>query len=453
VARSLWRETAGDWTPRAPLPGDRDCDVAVVGAGFTGLWTAYHLVRADPHLRVCVVEAEDVGFGASGRNGGWCSALFPRSTHKIAATAGRDAAVAMHAAMRASVDEVERTCTEEDIDAHFARGGTVAVARTPVQMVRAREEVAAARHWGRGEDDLCLLGRHEARELLGARGVLGATYTPDCASIHPLRLVRGLAVAAERRGVTIHESTRAREIRPGHVVTDRGVVRADVVVRATEGYTPGLPGLERAIAPVYSLIVATEPLSPEQWDRIGLAKRPTFTELRHLVVYGQRTADGRIVFGGRGAPYHFASRVRPEFDSEPRVWEALRATVRELLPGLDDVRFTHAWGGALGVPRDWAASVRLDRRTGLASAGGYVGDGVSTTNLAGRTLAELILERGTELTRLPWVQHRSPRWEPEPLRWLGVNGGLRAMAMADREERFTGRSSRVARLMAPLLGD
>jgi glycine/D-amino acid oxidase-like deaminating enzyme len=199
-------------------------------------------------------------------------------------------------------------------------------------------------------------------------------------------------------------------------------------------------------------MVATEPLSAATWERIGLADRPTFSDHRHLVIYGQRTADGRLAFGGRGAPYHFGSRIKPSFDSEPQVFAALQATLRGLFDGLDDVAFTHAWGGALGVPRDWCASVGIDHGTGLAWAGGYVGDGVSTTNLAGRTLTDLILRRDTPLIHLPWVDHRSPRWEPEPLRWLGINAGLRVMTAADTEERLTRRDSRIARWMAPLLG-
>jgi glycine/D-amino acid oxidase-like deaminating enzyme len=199
-------------------------------------------------------------------------------------------------------------------------------------------------------------------------------------------------------------------------------------------------------------MVATEPLPPQVWDSIGLTGRPTFSDGRHVIVYGQRTADGRLAFGGRGAPYHFGSRTRPAYDREPRVFAMLRRTLRDLLPQLGaDVRFTHAWGGPLGITRDWSASVGLDRATGLAWAGGYVGDGVGTSNLAGRTLADLVLGRDSELVTLPWVGHRSPRWEPEPLRWLGINAGLRAMRLADWEESRTGRPSRVARAMAPLM--
>ena len=231
--------------------------------------------------------------------------------------------------------------------------------------------------------------------------------------------------------------------------TDPGTVRADVVVRATEGYTPRLAGQRRAVVPVYSLVVATEPLPARRGTRSGWRRRETFTDDRHLIIYGQRTADDRLVFGGRGAPYHFGSRSGPEFDrDEPRLRPAARRLV-ELFPALGGARITHAWGGALGIPRDWCASVGLDRATGLAWAGGYVGDGVGTTNLAGRTLRDLVLGRDTELTGLPWVGHRSRRWEPEPLRWLGVNPGLRAMTVADAEERLTGRPSRSPRADGP----
>ncbi|MEO5708338.1 MAG: FAD-dependent oxidoreductase [Nocardioidaceae bacterium] len=452
---SLWHRTAGDdWTPRPSLPGSTDADVVVVGAGFTGLWTAYYLLEADPTLRVVVLEAETAGFGASGRNGGWCSALFPASLGTMAALPGssRADALALHEAMRATVDEVLAVTRAEGIDAHAHKGGTVTLARSTAQLRRAREEVDRARAWGRREDDVRLLDRDAARSHLDAAGTLGGTFTPDCAAIHPARLVRGLARAVERRGGRIHERTRVRRIEPGRAVADHGVVRAEVVVRATEGYTVSLERQRRDVVPVYSLIVATEPLPDETWDRIGLRARETFTDHRNLIVYGQRTADGRLVFGGRGAPYHFGSSIRPGYDREPRVFEMLRHSLVELLPPLQGVRFTDAWGGALGIPRDWVASVGLDRTTGLGWAGGYVGDGVGTTNLAGRTLRDLVLGRDTELTRLPWVGHRSRRWEPEPLRWLGVNAGLRAMTLADTEERVTGRPSLLARAVAPLVG-
>lgn len=450
---SLWHDTAGeDWTPRDPLPGDREADVAVVGAGFTGLWTAYYLARADPSLRIVVLEREVAGFGASGRNGGWCSALFPASVGWLARRYGERAAVAQHREMQVTVDEVGAVAAAEGIDCHWAKGGTVVAARSPVQLERAREAVSTARRWGFGADDLRLLDATEARERLAATDVLGATYTPHCAVIHPTRLVRGLARVVERLGVVVHESTAVLGIGPGAVTTTRGRVRAAVVVRATEGYTAQLPGHRRDLAPVYSLMIATEPLPDSTWSRIGLASRETFSDHRRLVVYGQRTADGRLAFGGRGAPYHWGSRVHPAFDREPDTFAALRAIVVEMFPELRDVAITHTWGGPLGIARDWCPSVGLDRSSGLAWAGGYVGDGVSTSNLAGRTVTDLVLGRESELTALPWVGHRSPRWEPEPLRWLGVSAALRAMTSADRVERRTGRRARRGDLLARLLG-
>lgn len=450
---SLWHDTVDtSWEPRPALPGDVDADVAIVGAGFTGLWTAYYLAEADPSLRIVVLEAETAGYGASGRNGGWCSALFPASLPTLASLGGRDAALAQHRAMRATVDEVVRAAAAEGIDAHVAKGGTISLARSRAQLRRARAEVAEARSWGRGEDDLRLLDRAEATAVLAGTRTVGATYTPDCAALHPARLVRGLADAVVRRGVTIHERTRVRSIQPGRAHTGDGDVRAEVVVRATEGYTPTLRGEERTVVPVYSLIIATEPLSEETWAEIGLARRETFSDHRHLIVYGQRTADDRLVFGGRGAPYHFGSRIRPEFDRDQQVFARLYATLTDLFPVLEGTRVTHAWGGALGIPRDWCASVGLDRGTGLAWAGGYVGDGVATTNLAGRTLRDLVLGHETELTSLPWVGHRSRPWEPEPWRWLGINTGLRAMTLADAEESLTRLPSVVAKAVSPLLG-
>ncbi len=449
---ALWADTAPPAASYAALPGDTSVDVAIVGAGFTGLWTAYYLADADPSLRIAVLEAEAVGFGASGRNGGWSSALFPASLDKLARLGDRNGALALDAAMRGAVDEVARATADEGIDAHVAKGGTISLVRNRAQLARARAEVDHARGWGLGEDRLRLLDADAARAVLAGTRTLAALYTPDCAAIHPLRLARGLAGAVVARGVRVHEHTRVLGISPGRAETTSGTVRAGTVLRATEGYTAGLVGERRTLAPVYSLVIATEPLPPQAWERIGLARRETFTDQRHLVIYGQRTADDRLVFGGRGAPYHFGSRVSPGFEQEHRVFASLRATLVDLLPVLRDVRITHAWGGALGIPRDWCASVGLDRATGLGWAGGYVGDGVTTTNLAGRTLRDLVLERDTGLTRLPWVGHRSRRWEPEPLRWLGINIGLRAMAFADTEERLTGRPSMVARAVRPLIG-
>lgn len=439
---SLWWDRLPDPIGvRPPLAGDLDVDVAVVGGGFTGLWTAYYLAEADPTLRIAVVERDVVGFGASGRNGGWCSALFAVPEARLDEVGGPGAGAALRRAMVDTVGEVGRVAADEAIACGFTHGGTVVLARNGVQLERAGGQVAGARAAGIGPEELRLLSAAEASSMARATNVLGGTYTPHCAAVDPARLVRGLGQAVERRGVTIYEQTAARSVQPGAVVTEGGTVRAPTVVRATEGYTRTLRGEERTLVPVYSLMIATEPLSDQFWARAGLAGRETFADHRHLVIYGQRTEDGRMAFGGRGAPYHFGSAIRSQYDRDTDVHEALRQTLVDLFPALAGVEITHRWGGPLGIARDWFTSVGLDPATGLAWAGGYVGDGVSTTNLAGRTLRDLILRRDTELTRLAWVGHRSRRWEPEPLRYLGINAGLRLAARADRAEERSGRAS------------
>lgn len=297
-----------------------------------------------------------------------------------------------------------------------------------------------------------LLSADEASAMVGATGVRGGTYTPHCAAVDPARLVRGLAEAVERRGVVVHEQTEAQAIRPGVVETARGALRATAVIRATEGYTGGLRGETRTVAPVYSLMIATEPLPEGFWGEAGLRRRETFGDFRHLIIYGQRTADGRMAFGGRGAPYHFGSAIRPRFDHNDRVHRSLGRALVELFPALDGAAITHRWGGPLGIARDWFPSVGFDRGRATGWAGGYVGDGVSTTNLAGRTLRDLVLERDTELTALPWVGHRSRRWEPEPFRYLGINVGLRLAATTDRSEQRAGRATWQTRALGRVLG-
>jgi glycine/D-amino acid oxidase-like deaminating enzyme len=458
AALSLWWDGLEPVPVRRSLDGALDVDVAIVGGGFTGLWTARSLLEADPTLRVVVVEKEVVGFGASGRNGGWCSALFAASDARIERQHGHDAAMAMRRAMQASVDEVGAAAAADGIDCRYEKGGTIVAARSAAQVQRSTNEIDEARAFGLGEEDLRWLDAGEATKVLGAKGVLGATFTPHCAAIDPARLVRGLADTLERRGVTVLEGTEVLAIEPAtagqrpRVRTAFGTVVADVVVRALEGWTPTLAGAAREIAPVYSLMVATEPLPAEFWADAGLDGRPTFADHRHVIIYGQRTADDRIAFGGRGAPYHIGSSVRPSFDRDPGVFKMLRETLVELFPALVDARITHRWGGPVGVPRDWHSSVGYERESGIAWAGGYVGDGVSTTNLAGRTLADLIVGRDSELVRLPWVGHRSPRWEPEPLRWLGINMGLWATKAADRTELRNGQPSWIAARMERLLG-
>jgi glycine/D-amino acid oxidase-like deaminating enzyme len=442
---SYWHDSLpeGDLdVPRPPLPGDTSVDIAIVGGGFTGLWTAYYLSQREPSARIAVIEKHVAGFGASGRNGGWASGLLPTSWDVVARASSREATLAWQRAANESVDEVGRVLTDEGIDGHFAKGGYLRVATSPLQWQRLNDELVGSREWGQTEEDLVLLDRAAATARIHADGVFGGLYTPHCAAIHPARSVRGLAAAVEKRNVTIYEGTAATEIHPGTVITDRGTVHADVVVRALEGYTASLPQYRRDLVPIYSLMIATEPISDDVWRQIGWSDRETFNDDRRFLIYAQRTADGRIAMGGRGAPYHWGSRIDPAFEHPRGVHAALQRSLVQLFPALADVAVTHRWGGVLGVPRDWFPSVRFDQASGLASAGGYAGDGVTLTNLAGRTLADLITGTDSEITRHPWVGRQSRRFEPEPLRFVGINTGFRLAELVDRREELRGRPAK-----------
>jgi glycine/D-amino acid oxidase-like deaminating enzyme len=447
VATSYWFSQL-DPAPRlrAPLAGSREADVCIVGAGFTGLWTAYELLRADPSLEVVVLESELAGFGASGRNGGWCSGTVSASREHWARRGGRGGVVAFERALRETVDEVGRVVEREQIRCDFVKGGTLHVAQSPIQIARLRAVIEEDRAWGLGPTDSILLDSAQSAERIRVEGVLGAHYTPHCARVQPARLVRGLAEAAERAGATIHEGTLVERIAPGVAHASSGHVRARFIVRATEGYTARLPGLHRTLLPMRSAMMVTEPLGESTWTALGWERAETLWDSQHVYVYVQRTADGRIALGGRGTPYSYGSRTDCEGPVSTAVVKALRTRLIELFPPLRDVRVDDAWHGVLAVPRDWAPCVGLDRSTGLAWAGGYVGEGVAASNLAGRTLRDLLLDRDTELARLPWVSPFARAWEPEPFRFIGVRGVHALMSAADRRERATGRGSLFARV-------
>lgn len=447
--RPLWHE---DTPPRPPLGHDTEADVAIVGAGYTGLWTAYYLLKAQPRLKVVLLEREAVGFGASGRNGGWASAIFPISLGRVAQLYSHADALALQAAMNATVDEIGRTLALEQVEADFCKQGFLSLARTEPQLHRIQAAVAESTRFGLPRQWQAL-GARDAADRVGAEGVLGGLYTEHCALIHPGKLVRGLAALVERMGATIHERSAVLAIEPGQVTTAHGRVKADTVVRATEAFSCQQSALRRSVIPLYSLVLATEPLPLDLRERLRLDHRLAFNDMRHLRVYGQVTAEGRLVFGGRGAPYPLGSKMTAGNDLAAGVHEKVYATLLDFFPQLEGVQLTHRWGGALGVSRDWCPSVSFDKQQRIGWAGHYVGDGVATSNLAGRILRNQILGlEASELNRLPLVNHHSPRWEPEPFRWLGINGGLAAAGFSDVEERLTNQPSRTARLLEKLTG-
>ena len=446
-----WRSLGGPPPARPPLPAAAEADVVIAGAGFTGLWTAYYLKRAEPSLRIVVLEREVAGFGASGRNGGWVSGFFSGPRRNYEGSRGQGFA-ALQRAMFKTVDEVGGVLSEHDIDADFLKSGQLSVALNEAQAVRLRERVKRGRDQGLGEQDLRELSQAELRERLGVAGARGATFSPHVARVHPAKLLVGLAAAVERLGVRIHEGTPVSEIRPRAALTPVGTVRARWVVRATEGYTAGLRGLRRALVPMNSSMIITDPLSAGAWEEIGWAGSEALNDAAHLFAYLQRTADGRIAIGGRGVPYRFGSRTDGRGDTARATIEGLHEKLVAMFPAAAHAEVDHAWSGVLGVPRDWCVSVVADPGSGIASAGGYVGEGVAAANLAGRTLRDLILGERTSLTALPWVGRRPRRWEPEPIRWSAIHGVHSLYRRADRNERMHRRPSRLGRLADTLSG-
>ncbi|MBT8768123.1 NAD(P)/FAD-dependent oxidoreductase [Metapseudomonas boanensis] len=434
---SLWMDQLDeDLTPRPALAGTLEVDVAIIGAGYTGLWTAYYLKRQAPDLKIAIVEAQFAGFGASGRNGGWLMGNLlgeDRVLSKLPAELRRASFELLHGIP----DEVATVLQREGIDCHYRKAGVLyCAARYPEQEKRLRAQLADLYTEGLSEADYRWLTPSELSSQLRVSNALGAIHTPHCATIQPARLVRGLARVVEQLGVQLFEQSPATDWRPGLVRTAQGQLKAQWVVPAVEGYAASLPPLGRYQLPVQSLLIATEPLSDAQWADIGLEHGQAFSESSRQVTYGQRTADNRLAFGARGG-YRFGGRLRENFHLSEDEIGLRRYLFGELFPQLRNVRISHAWGGNLGMARRFQPHMLADRKSGIALSGGYGGEGVGASNLGGRTLADLILQKDTTLTRQPWVLGNTPisrlsRWEPEPCRWLGYNAIIRSFVHEDR---------------------
>ena len=451
-SRSLWLgQFDGSLAPRPSLPGDRDCDVAIVGAGFTGLWTAYYLKTLQPDLRVVVIEREIAGFGPSGRNGGWAIGGLPasRSAYRLGNDPDR-AARALRTTCDA-IDEIARVTRHEQIDCGFVKAGALTIATSTPQWRRLQTRETNAVTASHEEPDGRLLSVAETEALVSVPGLRGGRYTPHAARIDPARLVRALAVACERHGVTIYERTAATSLERGRVRCGPLSVRAEVVIRATESYTTQMPGSGRRFLPLYSLMIATAPLEEDVWAQLGWRDGLLIDDRHYLFFYAQRTTDGRIAIGGRGAPYRLRSPIDDRNERDVRVRARLVGTLQRTFPAAASAEVTHHWGGPLAAPRDWSMSVSFDQATGLGAAGGYTGHGVVAANISGATLADLVLRRDSDLVTMPWVGHQSPRWEPEPLRFLASEAIIRTLGAADRREDASDRRARRTALLKPFL--
>lgn len=451
---SFWyADIGGPPAPRPPLPGDTHADVCIVGAGYTGLWTAYYLKKAAPSLNVVIVEKEFAGYGASGRNGGWLSGGFSWSREKYEKTSSRKAVVAMQSAMESTVNEVIAICEAEGIDADIKRTDELLVATNAAQEQRARAMYAHAKSWEQSDERVGYIDAAEARRRIAVKDVRGAFVIKKVARVQPAKLVQGLAKAVAKLGVPIYEQTTVLSIGKGAVVTNRGTVRAEKIVRATEGFSADIKGHERLWLPLNSAIVVTEPLPDSLWQEIGWNGYEVLGDAAHAYCYAQRTREGRIAMGGRGVPYRFGSKTDTRGVTQQATIDKLHKILVTLLPQARGLALEHAWCCTLGVPRDWCTTVGFDTSSGIGWAGGYVGLGVSTSNLSGRTLRDLLLGHDTELTRLPWVNRTVKKWEPEPLRWLGVHSMYQLYRIADeREAKGLGRTSRLAAFAEKLTG-
>ncbi|UTW09086.1 NAD(P)/FAD-dependent oxidoreductase [Pseudomonas benzenivorans] len=444
---SLWMDQIDTPAPpRAALGGSLEVDVAIVGAGYTGLWTAYYLKRQAPELRIAMLEAEYAGFGASGRNGGWLLGGLLGEERLLAALPD-EARRAAFALLHGIPDEVAAVLQREGITCDYRKGGVLhCAARYPEQAERLRTWLEQLHGQGLGEADYRWLTPGELGRQLRIHGALGAVHSPHCATVQPARLVQGLALAVERLGVQLFEQSRVCHWQPGLLRTTQGELRAEWVVPAVEAYAgelpplTGAPGrctrLQRFQLPVQSLMVATEPLPLELWQTIGLEQGQAFGEFSRQVTYGQRSADDRLVFGARGG-YRFGGRLRRNFALTDEEIGLRRQLLGELFPQLRNVALSHAWGGNLGMARRFQPHMLLDRHGRIALAGGYGGEGVGASNLAGRTLADLLLGRASPLTAQPWVFADSPltglkAWEAEPWRWLGYNAIVHSFGHEDR---------------------
>ncbi|GAB1479854.1 FAD-binding oxidoreductase [Paracoccaceae bacterium] len=443
---SFWYADVGLPQNRRPaLEGDTTADVAIIGAGFTGLWAAWYLKQAQPDLNVLVIEKEFAGFGASGRNGGWCMGTFAWNHGAYARDTSREAVLEMVRELEGTVPEIARICAEQGIDADILPTEEMMVATNPAQLARMREEIAHRQHWGDAHR-VRELSPQEVAQRIDLPNVLGAMVVSGMTRIQPAKLVRGLAEACERAGVRIVEETEVLDYDQGLVTTAGGKVRAPIILRCTEGFTATLPGRKREWVPLNSAQIATVPLPPEVWTKIGWDGHELIGDMMNAYCYCQRTREGRITVGARGVPYKFGSKMDKNGAPDPETIRRLTEVLHRHFPEAAKYPIDHAWCGVIGVPRDWCATVGLDRATGLGWAGGYVGTGVSTANLAGRTLADLALGRDTPITRLPWVNRRPRKWEREPFRWLGIHMMYKLFAIADsREDRLGIPPSRFAR--------
>ena len=418
---------------RPALSGDRDADLVIVGGGYTGLWTALLARRRDPDARIAIVEAKAVGWAASGRNGGFCEASL---TH------GRDNGLSrwpeeidrLDELGLANLDAMGADIAEWGIDAEWERVGALAVATEPHQLEWLDDLAMDAA--ARGEAGVVRLDRAQTQASVSSPAYLGAVFeTHTNALVHPGKLAAGLAAAAEERGIEIFENSPVRRIDTSGsgvaVVTDRGRIHARTAVLATNVFPSLLRRNVLQTVPVYDYVLMTEPLSAEQRAAIGWDERQGISDLANQFHYFRQSADGRILFGGYDAVYHYGGRVRAEYENRPESFEKLASHFFTMFPQLEGLRFTHRWAGAIDTCSRFCAFYGSARDGKVAYAAGFTGLGVAATRFAGEVMLDLLEGTPTERTSLRMVRERPLPFPPEPAAAIGINATRWSLDRAD----------------------
>ncbi|TPI67151.1 FAD-dependent oxidoreductase [Mesorhizobium sp. B3-1-3] len=437
VRHPFWDDTVPSRSACSPVTGDQRCDLAIVGGGFTGLWTALQARRRRPQDRIILVERARCGDGASGRNGGFCA---PSISHGVGNALKRwpAEAEALVRLGRANLDEFEADLTEFGMEVEFERNGKLNVAQKPWQVEGLQSWASNYRRFG---IDCQILTGDALREKFSSPLYPAGLYEPNYALINPRKMVSELLRVVRSNSVDVHEDTAVsamREVQGGiELETPGGVIRAAQVVLATNAAPPLLRRLRRSIIPIFDYALVTRPLSEAELASIGWTGRHSVADCGNQFHYIRKTADNRILWGGYDAIYHFGSRRDDAFLKESQSFARLADNFAKALPSLAHVPFTHAWGGIIDTSARTTFFAGLSCGDRVAYAMGFTGQGVSASRFAALTTLDLLEKRDTKRTRLAMLRRAPFPFPPEPMRWLGIRWAQHGLAREDE----TGRRS------------
>lgn len=412
---------------------DKKYDVSIVGGGFTGLWLAYYLIKNNPELNIALFEAKQVGYGASGRNGGWLSTNLPGVIGQLLKRkhVTQDDIIHLQRKVNETIHEVNDVCQQESIDCDFFEGGLLNIATNKAQSNRLIDLKAEHLKYGFDADKLMLLTAEEAKKHINIDVIESALYYKQGARIQPFKLILGLKSFLEAK-IDFFENTPVTNFKQGAIYTKDRKIDSDAIICCTEGYSGPLLG-KRSVIPINSSIIATNVLPSDFWEKANWNNNELLGDLAHQFIYAQRTEDNRIIIGGRGAPYQYNAKTSGHGHLDANTQKQLLNRLQFFFPNYKfDVDY--AWKGSLGVTRDWCPTVTYNPNSNVGYIYGFAGHGVGPTNLAARTMVDRILGKSTDLTKLPWNEHKSPKWEPEPFRWLAIHGMYKWLSFTDYAE-------------------